>query len=82
MNNTKIQNASLKEKCQNVLLEGLSALHVKVTGKFLPKHSIHLKGYFVTITAILKSIQYDMELKIFTQQKSTLDKHFKPSPNI
>jgi len=30
MKNTKIQNASLKGKCQNVLLEGLSALLVKV----------------------------------------------------
>jgi hypothetical protein len=30
-----------------VLLEGQSALQVKVTGKNLPKHSIHLKGYFV-----------------------------------
>lgn len=57
MNNTKNQNASLKGKCQYVLLEGLSALQVKATGKILPKHCIHLKRYFVTITGISKSIQ-------------------------
>jgi hypothetical protein len=54
---TKNQNASLKGKCQYVLLEGLSALQVKATGKILPKHCIHLKRYFVTITGISKSIQ-------------------------
>jgi hypothetical protein len=46
----------------------MQVLQVKVTGKILPKHSTHLKGYFVKITAVLKSIQLDMELKIFTQQ--------------